>query len=411
MANSTSIRVDRLALEGDGVGRLPDGRVAFVSYSAPGETVEARLFTQEKRFTRWVPTAVTAPSADRVVPQCPYHFRPERREDACGGCSWQHLSPVAQRRSKRELLKETLERLGGVFNPTVHATIASPQEWRYRNKVQVPFSVERGRVSAGFFAPGSHRIVEFDDCLVQSPESVAIVRFVKEFASRHRWEIYDEDRHNGWLRHLLVRTNRRGQALVSLVTKTPSFPMRHAFVQELLRRCPQVIGIHQNIQSARSHAILGRRWEPVWGASHIEEKVLGCIISNAPGSFAQVNTEAAELLYEKALEEAELTKDSVVLDLYCGGGALTIAAAKRSKFAVGIEAVPSSIEDANAERASTTMFRTCRLCSEKPKTRCSVLCVNCPAWIRKNCACSSIRRDPVVIRACWTRSSDCIRSA
>ncbi len=103
-----------------------------------------------------------------------------------------------------------------------------------------------------------------------------------------------------------------------------------------------MIGIHQNIQSARSHAILGRRWEPVWGASHIEEKILGCIVSNAPGSFAQVNTEAAELLYTKALEEAELSKDSVVLDLYCGGGALTIAAAKRSRFAVGIKAVPSS---------------------------------------------------------------------
>jgi 23S rRNA (uracil1939-C5)-methyltransferase len=347
VADSTSIRVDRLALEGDGVGRLPDGRVAFVAYSAPGETVEARLFTQQKRFTRWVPTAVPVPSADRVTPPCPYHFRPERRAEACGGCNWQHLSSVGQRRSKRELLKETLERIGGVLNPVVHATIASPQEWRYRNKVQVPFALEGKRVVAGFFAPGSHRIVEFDDCLVQSPESVAIVNFVKDFAARHRWEIYDEDRHRGWLRHLLVRTNSKGQALVSLVTKTPSFPLRHAFVNELLKRCPQVIGIHQNIQGARSHVILGRHWEPVWGEFHIEEKVLGCIISNAPGSFAQVNTEAAELLYEKALEEAELTKDSVVLDLYCGGGALTLAAAKRSKFAVGIEAVSSSIHDAN----------------------------------------------------------------
>jgi 23S rRNA (uracil1939-C5)-methyltransferase len=352
VTDSKPIRIDRLALEGDGVGRLPDGRVAFVSYTAPGETVEARLFMQEKRFSRWVPTAVTAPSADRVVPPCPYHFRPDRREDACGGCNWQQLSSVGQRRSKRELLQETLVRIGGVVNPVVHATIASPKEWRYRNKVQVPFALQRGRVAAGFFAPGTHRIVEFDDCLVQSPESVAIVRVVKEFAARHRWEIYDEDRHSGWLRHLLVRTNSKGEALVSIVTKTPSFPMRHAFLQDLLKKCPHVIGVHQNIQPARSHVILGRRWEPVWGAFHIEEKVLGCVVSNAPGSFAQVNTEAAELLYEKALEEARLSKDVAVLDLYCGGGALTIAAAKRSRFAVGIEAVPSSIRDAqeNARR-------------------------------------------------------------
>jgi 23S rRNA (uracil1939-C5)-methyltransferase len=352
MANSISIRVDRLALEGDGVGRLNDGRVAFVAYTAPAETVEARLFTQEKRFSRWIPTSVTAPSADRVVPPCPYHFRPERRDDACGGCNWQHLSGGAQRRSKRELLKETLERIGGVANPVVNATVQSPKEWRYRNKVQVPFAVERGRVKAGFYAPGSHRIVEFDDCLVQSPESVEIVKFVKDFAARYRWPIYEEDRHQGWLRHLLVRTNSKGEALVSIVTKTPSFPMQHAFVQELRRRCPYVIGVHHNIQPARSHVILGRRWEPIWGEFHIEEKVLGCVISNAPGSFAQVNTEAAELLYTKALDEAELNQEQVVLDLYCGGGALTIAAAKRSRYAVGIEAVSSSIQDArkNAQR-------------------------------------------------------------
>jgi 23S rRNA (uracil1939-C5)-methyltransferase len=349
VTTSARIRIDRLALEGDGVGRLDDGRVAFVAYSAPNETLEARMLTQEKRFTRWVPTNVPVPSIDRIVPPCPYHFRPERREESCGGCNWQHLSSTAQRRSKRELLKETLVRLGGVANPNVHETVKSPKEWRYRNKVQVPFALDRnGRVVAGFYAPGSHNIVEFDDCLVQSPESVAVVQFVKEFVVKNRVPIYMEDRHHGWLRHLLVRTNSQGQALVSLITRTEEFPIRRAFVDGLLKRCPFVIGVHHNIQPAKSHVILGRQWQSIWGEDYIQETVMGCVISNAPGSFSQVNTEAAELLYVKALDELGASKEDVVLDLYCGGGALTLGAAKRSRFAIGVESVASSINDARA---------------------------------------------------------------
>jgi 23S rRNA (uracil1939-C5)-methyltransferase len=233
----------------------------------------------------------------------------------------------------------------------VAETISSPQEWRYRNKVQVPFGKSGRYVVAGFYAPGSHDIVEFDDCPIQPTFSVDIVRYVKEEANRLRWPPYDEDTNSGWIRHLLVRTNEKGEALVVFVTKTPRFYGKDLFVQNLRRRFPKVIGVHQNVQPGRTNVILGDQWISLWGQTRIEEELLGLKLRYAAGSFFQVNRGAAEKLYAKAIDELNATKGDVVLDLYCGVGAMALLAAKRAKHAMGVEPVPSAIADARENAA------------------------------------------------------------
>ncbi len=342
----TEIRIDRLALDGDGIGRLANGQAAFVPYGLPNETVQASVLIQKKNHSRWLPKKIVTPSPDRIAPKCPYHFDVGRNALACGGCDWQHMPTAVQVRNKRQLVVETFERLGGVKNPPVKEMISSPQEWRYRNKVQVPFGRDGKHVIAGFFAPGSHTIVDFDDCLIQPEFSVDIVRFVKMWANASPWAPYNEDKRVGWIRHLLVRTNERGQALVTLVTASEFFRDRDAFVSALRKKFPNVVGIHQNIQKAPTHVILGPKWIRLWGADTIDETMLGIRLACSAGSFFQVNKFAAELLYKKAIEETAITKDSHVLDIYCGGGALTLAAARLARHATGVEAVPSAIRDA-----------------------------------------------------------------
>lgn len=342
----TDIKIDRLALDGDGIGRLPNGQAAFVPYTLPQEVVQARLLLQKKNHSRWLPEKIVQPSASRVDPKCPHHFQPASNTFPCGGCDWQHIPTSTQETTKRQLVIETLERLGGVINPPVSEIIKSPNDWRYRNKVQVPFGRLGKKVIAGFFSPGSHQIVDFDDCLIQPLASVEIVRFVKRFANESPWPPYDEDTQRGWIRHLLVRTNEAGQALVSLVTASEPFRDRDAFISSMRKRFPFVVGIHQNIQKARTHVILGPKWIRLWGAESIDETILGLTLSCSAGSFFQVNKPAAELLYAKAIAELDIKKEDVVIDLYCGGGALTLAAAKRARHAVGVESVPSAIRDA-----------------------------------------------------------------
>lgn len=341
-----------MALDGDGVGRLADGQTAFVPYTLPGEVVSAQPLFRKKNHSRWLPESLLSPSKDRVKPECRYHFQMGKAAPACGGCDWQHMGVTTQRTSKRQLVIETLTRLGGIPNPPVAETISSPEPWRYRNKVQVPFGQRGKRVVAGFFAPGSHDIVEFDDCLIQPSPSVEIVRYVKEQANQLQWPAYDEDTHSGWIRHLLIRTNQKGEALVVFVTKTPRFYGKETFVSNLRRRFPFVIGVHQNIQPGRTNVILGVTWIPLWGRDHIEETLLGLKVQYAAGSFFQVNFGAAERLYAKAIEELAIDSSSVVLDLYCGVGAMALLAAKKARFAFGVEPVRSAIFDAreNAQR-------------------------------------------------------------
>lgn len=338
------IQIDRLAVDGDGVGRL-QGQAVFIPYTLPNEEVVARTIEQKKNYSRWLPFEIRKSSPDRVKPRCPLHFSPGQKGPWCGGCNWQHMNVGAQRASKFELLKEALVRMGGVPNPPMHPTISAPDEWRYRNKVQVPFARKGNRTIAGFFAPGSHDIVDFDDCLIQPEESVRLVQLVKRLANEWNWHVYDEDRHQGWLRHLLIRTNDKMEAFVTLVTANPSFRDRDRFVR-VMREDKAVIGVYQNIQSARTHAILGREWIKLGGADRIEESILGLRVAASAGAFFQVNKKAAEILYAQAIEWLEPTKESTVLDLYCGVGAMTLLAAQKAKRASGVESVPSAIQDA-----------------------------------------------------------------
>lgn len=357
MAQVTDIRVDRLALDGDGIGRLSGpgkhaGEAAFVPYTLPLETVRARLLLQKKNHSRWLPVTITDRSPNRIDPPCPYHFKAGQGGAWCGGCNWQQMSAEVQLEMKARLLEETLQRLGGIPTPPMNRPVASPEVWRYRNKVQVPFGRSGSRPVAGFFAPGSHTIVEFDDCLIQPSPSVDLIRFVRSFAEQHKWAPYEEDAGRGWIRHLLVRTNAEGRALVAVVSTNPSFPDRERFLAEIRKRFPFVIGVHQNVQPARTNVILGNRWTRLWGADRLEEKMLGLAVTYGAGSFFQINKAAAEKLYALAIAELNPRPESHVIDLYCGVGVLTLLAARQCRMALGIESVRSAIKDAesNAQR-------------------------------------------------------------
>jgi len=345
------VAIEKLALEGEGLGKIEakgnsHGKMAFVPYGLPGEHVRAEVIAEKKGYIRGLPQTIHQPSSKRIQPKCPYHFQTGQKGSWCGGCDWQHLSIEAQRNYKKDIFIETLQRLGGFPNPPVHDTLSAGSEWRYRNKVQVPFGRKDGKVVAGFYQPGTHTIVEFSDCLVQPPLGIEILKYVLSFANDNGWLPYDQNHHQGWLRHLLIRTNRAGQALVTLVTKDAKFPHKHKFVSPFVSRFKSVVGLHQNVQPARTHVILGRHWTRLWGADWIGEELNGLTLGSSAASFFQINPPAAELLYQKALEAAQLDHETLCLDLYCGVGCLTLLAAARSKGAVGVEAFKGAVLDA-----------------------------------------------------------------
>jgi 23S rRNA (uracil1939-C5)-methyltransferase len=343
------VRIERMTPEGQGLGRSQDGpgRVVFVPYTAPGDHAEISLEKEKPGFAQGRLLRVVSPGPKRIEPRCPLHFK-IGNPLPCGGCDWQHIDYEEQKRSKRELVLDCLTRIGKLRDVPVHETLSSPQTWRYRNKVQVPFGMVDGKVVAGFYAPGSHRIVDFSDCLVQPEFSVAIVLKVKALAQELGWPIYEEDKGRGWLRHLYVRTNQNGSALVALVTRSTDFPKREKFLAELQAAFPQVVSVFQNVQPMKTSVVLGPIWKHVWGRHFMEEKILGLTFRCSPGAFLQVNTPACEVLYGAArdfLGKGGFLPE-LALDLYCGVGTITLSVAGKARRVLGVEENKEAVQDA-----------------------------------------------------------------
>ena len=163
----------------------------FVPKGVPGDRLLVRITEVKKRYARAELVQVIEPSPDRVRPRCPV-------TDRCGGCQLQHIAYRKQLELKRNVVAANITRIGRLKDVVVHPTLGMAEPWNYRNKAQYPFGVQSGRVIAGFFAPGSHDLIDIDVCDIQHPVGDAIMRAVKELADVLAVPIYDERSHTGY---------------------------------------------------------------------------------------------------------------------------------------------------------------------------------------------------------------------
>ena len=335
--------------EGDGVGRA-GGFALFIRGALPGERVRAKVTKVKKQYGYARLLEVVEASPDRVDAPCPV-FR------QCGGCQLQHMDYEAQLKWKRQLVVDALVRIGKLPAVRVHPTIGMDVPWRYRNKSQIPIGYgkegnKKGLPVAGFFAQGSHRIIDMDVCLIQHEVSDRVIARVKEVVRQLGIPLYDEERHEGVLRHVAVRVGfATGEVMVVFVTNGPHLPKRDLLVHDIRARIPGVASICQNINSARTNVIFGPETKVLWGREVIYDTIGDIRFAISARSFYQVNPAQTRVLYEKAVEYAGLAGEETVIDAYCGIGTISLFLARRAKKVYGVEIVPEAIADArrNAE--------------------------------------------------------------
>ncbi len=336
------LRVDRLSYGGRGVARA-DGYVVFVPYTAPGDVVRARLVRARRSFGEAEVVEVVQPSPDRVAPPCPYFGR-------CGGCTWQHLRYEAQLAAKEQIVRESLERLGGLRDLPLRPVVPAPSPFHYRNKMEFAFHPE---ATLGLHLRGHFdRVLEIDDCLLPSSTAGQLLREVKAFVRERGLSCYDHRTRQGLLRHLVYREGvRTGQVLVGVVTAPGPFPDGPALAQRVAQRFPQVRGVVWAQSGSLSDAVVVDRLEVLWGEATIEEELGGLRFRIGLETFFQTNTEQADRMVRLALEMAELRGGERVVDLYCGVGTFTLAFARHAEFAWGVEVVPAAVEAARENAA------------------------------------------------------------
>lgn len=348
-----TVHVEDLTHDGAGVAKV-EGYPLFIPGALPGEDVIVHVLKTLKSYGFAKLIEIKQASPFRVEAPCPVF-------DTCGGCQIQHLSYEGQMTFKQKLVRDAITRIGKLPNVPVHPVKGMEHPWRYRNKSQIPFGTQDGKVVAGFYQTRSHDIADTDTCLIQTPEADAIMVALKKNLAEIGIEPYEEATHRGMLRHVVVRKARAtGEIMVVLVTKKKKFPQAARAIELIQATVPEVTSIVQNINSEKTNVIFGDETLTLWGKDVIEDQIGDVRFEISARSFYQINPEQTEVLYGQALEYAQLTGEETVIDAYCGIGTISLFLAQRAKFVMGVEIVPQAIEDAkrNAELngLSNTLF-------------------------------------------------------
>ena len=405
-----ALKITDLTEEGQGVGKC-DGLVFFVKGTVMGDLVEARILKVKKNYAYAKVEKLLEASPYRVTPLCPVAGK-------CGGCQLQHLSYEKELAWKEDRIAQSLIRIAGISEEEVRKRgegILGGETVRYRNKAQYPVQNKKGireekalggrvfeeekrgseneqtafdSLGIGFYGFHSHRIIETEDCLINSAENPRILNCIKDWAREYKVSGYEEETGKGLLRHIFLRKGfSTGEILLCLVLNGKNLP--HAKeLWEKLQRLPlraevgglqrgaevscrmdaeseadvhcgknrkvpgRIVGLSMNINEGRGNAILGRETRCLYGKDSIEDKIGELSFSISVPSFYQVNPAQTEKIYGKALEYAALTGEETVWDCYCGIGTISLFLAQKAKQVYGLEIVPEAIENAkkNAEK-------------------------------------------------------------
>ena len=329
------VEIVGLGDSGEGVGRI-DNFTIFVEDALPTEKVAVEVIEVKKNYAIGKLKKILRESSARVQPVCKFFSQ-------CGGCQLQHLNYTAQLEIKKQKVIDAVERIGKIFDAEIFDTLGAENFLHYRNKMQFPVGEN---LMCGCFAKKSHKIINLENCLIQREGNNKILRAVKKVAKKFNLQPYNEKTGSGVLRHIMGRVGFNGELMVVLVTATKKIPHEKNFIAELLKEIPEIASIQQNIQPAKNNVILGKETKILFGSSTITEKIFDLKFNISARSFFQVNTAQAEILYQTALDFADLSGNEIVIDAYCGTGTLSLFLAKKAKKVFGIEIEKSAIDDA-----------------------------------------------------------------
>ncbi len=336
-----TVLIEDMSDTGEGIGKV-DGYIWFIKDAVIGDEVEAKVMKTKKSYGFAKLIRVIKPSPDRVEARCPVARQ-------CGGCQLQAMSYEAQLKFKERKIYNNLLRIGKFTEDEIHMLpiMGMDDPWRYRNKAQFPFGLNKeGRIITGFYAGRTHSIIENEDCLLGAEVNKEILGRIKGFMNAYGVKPYDEEGHKGLVRHALIRVGfKTGEIMVCLVINGKKLPYGE-FLVESLREVPGMTSISYSINQEKTNVIMGKEVVNLYGPGYITDFIGNVKYRISPLSFYQVNPVQTEKLYGTALEYAGLTGDEVVWDLYCGIGTISLFLAQKAKKVYGVEIVPQAIEDA-----------------------------------------------------------------
>ena len=325
---------------GVGIGKY-EGFTVFVDGGLVQDKIKVKITKSKKNYAVGDIVEIIEKSPFRVERKCSESLR------QCGGCQIQELDYQKQLDVKTNEVKQVISRIGKLDDVVIHDTLGMEHPFRYRNKAQFPIQKKDNMPVIGFYKKKSHDLISTDECIIQHEVNDKIIKIIKTYIRAYNVSIYDEKTHKGLLRHLVTKVGfTTGEVMIILVANGKKLPYLKELASVLKENIPGFKTLVVNVNTQKTNVILGKENIVAYGDGMIRDYIGELVFEISPLSFFQVNPLQTEVLYNKALEYANLGENDTVFDIYCGIGTISLFLAQKAKKVYGIEIVEDAIKDA-----------------------------------------------------------------
>ena len=322
--------------EGEGIAKI-DNFTIFIPNTIKGERVRIMIVKVLSSHAFGKLIEILKASPVRETEDCQTYKR-------CGGCQLRHIK-------YEETLKIKQNAVQSLVNKTlkqkieVEETLGMENPYHYRNKAQYPLGINKeGKPVMGVFANRTHEIIPIQNCLIQNKQAEEVAKFIFDFIVKNKVSIYDEKKQKGLMRHIVTKIGIKTKEIMCiLVINGNEIPQEKELINQVIMHFPNVKTIVKNINKQNTNVILGKENIPIYGDGFIKDKLGEFVFKISPLSFYQVNPIQAQRLYQIGVDAAQITKQDIVFDLYCGIGTISLFMAPFAKSVYGIELVEEAV--------------------------------------------------------------------
>ena len=333
------IKIDKIVNGGEGLGYYNDFAV-FVPMSVPDDVLKIKIISVKKTYARGLIEEIISAGEERVEDISKVTFEDFQ------GCDFGMLKYPAQLKYKKLMVEDVMKKIGKLDNVSIKDVIGSDDPYHYRNKVIEPFSKYKGEIITGFFKRKSHDVFQVEENILNSKLGNEIIRELKKILNREKVSVYDENEHKGILRHIMVRTNSKDEAMVVLIINSNKVEKRYKdILMELKNKVSQIKSLYISLNNKRTNFALGEKNIFVWGEKSIKEEIDGIYFNISPKSFFQINLLQTKKLYRTAVDYFENIENKYIVDAYSGTGTIAMILSKKAEKVYAIELVESATSD------------------------------------------------------------------
>ncbi|MEG1582622.1 MAG: 23S rRNA (uracil(1939)-C(5))-methyltransferase RlmD [Cetobacterium sp.] len=334
------VKIEKIVYGGEGLGYYNNEFAMFVPMSVPGDVLKVEIISLKKSYGRALIKEILIPGPERIKELSYVTFEDFQ------GCDFGMLNYESQLKYKKEMVEDVVRRIGKNSKVLIEDTLESPVEKNYRNKVIEPFSLNGKEIITGFFKRKSHDVFQVEDNMLNSVLGNKLISELKELLNKNKISVYDEKSHRGLLRHVMVRTNSFGEAMVVLIVNdTKVNEELKSILTDLKNRFKEITSTYISLNNRKTNVAIGDENILILGDKTIKEDISDIHFNISPTSFFQINLLQTRRLYDLAISMFENIENKTIVDAYAGTGTIGMILSKKAKQVYSIEIIESAVKD------------------------------------------------------------------